>query len=204
VSTPTSVYRYYDSDGTLIYVGITGRGVQRQREHNERAEWWPFVRRQDVEHFDNRPEAAARERDLIGRHCPPFNRQHNPLYTQKREDYLALRASQSRGCKCGPNCEYASDEHHRGWGLGWEYAMQAYPSMYRHHLARLIASAEDDPELADLARHFMLAGSLLALRLQDREAVTATEGPSALTQEILPQQAEIDEYSRELAATGAA
>jgi hypothetical protein len=33
MSVPTSVYRYYDADGRLIYVGVTSRGPQRQAQH---------------------------------------------------------------------------------------------------------------------------------------------------------------------------
>lgn len=88
-SVGTSVYLYYDVNGTLIYVGITDRGVTRNREHNSRAEWWPFVASQEVEHFATRREAADRERELIRRYRPPFNKQHNIYYAEVRAEYLA-------------------------------------------------------------------------------------------------------------------
>lgn len=90
---PTSVYRYYDSDDLLIYVGITSRGIARNREHNTSKEWWPHVARQEVEHFDTRELAADRERSLIQAFRPPFNKQHNPQSTELQAAYLAYRGA---------------------------------------------------------------------------------------------------------------
>lgn len=47
--TPTSLYKYYDRDGVLLYVGITGRGDTRNAEHNKTKFWWKFVSRQSME-----------------------------------------------------------------------------------------------------------------------------------------------------------
>lgn len=86
--TPTSVYRYYDRFGVLIYVGITSRALLRQREHNDTKEWWPFVARQEVEHYPTRDVAALHERSLIAEFLPPFNRHHNPHHQEMRSAYL--------------------------------------------------------------------------------------------------------------------
>lgn len=85
---PTSVYRYYDRHGLLLYVGITRQGIGRNRQHNDKAEWWPFVVRQEVEHLPSRPAALAREKRLIQQHRPPFNRQHNLDHESLRLTYL--------------------------------------------------------------------------------------------------------------------
>lgn len=87
---PTSVYRYYDRLNMLIYVGITGRGMSRNVEHNKSKPWWQHVTRQEVEHFATRDEAHAREVDLIERHTPPFNVQHNRDHREMRALYEAL------------------------------------------------------------------------------------------------------------------
>lgn len=85
----TSVYRYYDQNNLLLYVGITSRGGQRNREHNATKEWWPFVVRQDVEHYPTRAAATAREKNLIRAFHPPFNKQHNPDYRDLQAIYRA-------------------------------------------------------------------------------------------------------------------
>lgn len=91
-----SVYRYYDDIGLLLYVGITERGVVRNFEHSAFKDWWPFVVRQEVDHFDTRAEAAAEEKRLIRQYRPPYNVQHNAGVREIREAYLALRRAQGR------------------------------------------------------------------------------------------------------------
>lgn len=86
---PTSVYRYYDKTGVLLYVGITSRATARQREHNADKEWWAFVARQEVEHFPSRGAASDREKGLIRQFRPPFNTHHNPDHEVIRAVYLA-------------------------------------------------------------------------------------------------------------------
>lgn len=92
--TPTSVYRYYDRFGQLLYVGITKRGTQRNNEHNEKV-WWPFVARQEVEHYGSRTQALARETDLIRHAAPPFNKQQNPHHKTLTAEYLKLVATEA-------------------------------------------------------------------------------------------------------------
>jgi hypothetical protein len=89
--TPTSVYRYYDSAGILIYVGITKQGIGRNVQHNGTKGWWQFVASQQVDHCETRPDAQAREIELIQRHRPPFNRQHNPEFATMNAAYLAFQ-----------------------------------------------------------------------------------------------------------------
>ena len=88
---PTSLYRYYDDRGALIYVGITGRGIARNEEHNKSKAWWPFVAHQDVQHFPSREAALAAERAAVLANEPPFNTQHNRNHKQVRAEYLRFR-----------------------------------------------------------------------------------------------------------------
>lgn len=90
---PTSVYRYFDADGVLLYVGITGRGAQRNGQHAKDKEWWTFVARQEVEHLPSRAAALDLERDLVRAFSPPFNKQHNPHYDEMRAHYLSRQSA---------------------------------------------------------------------------------------------------------------
>lgn len=71
---PCSVYLAYDSEDTLLYVGVTARGVWRARQHGYRSEWWPKMARQEWEHFDNRNDALDREAELIAERNPLYNK----------------------------------------------------------------------------------------------------------------------------------
>ena len=88
-----SVYRYFDAHGVMVYVGITHHGLVRNRQHNAEKAWWVFVHRQEVEHYDSREAAHAREIELIQRHRPPFNVMHNHQHTEVREAYIQLQQS---------------------------------------------------------------------------------------------------------------
>lgn len=88
VTSPTSVYRYYDRFDLLIYVGVTSRGTTRNLEHARHKEWWPYVAKQTVEHFPTRDQALRLEAELIHKFCPPFNTVHNPAPTTK-DGYLS-------------------------------------------------------------------------------------------------------------------
>jgi hypothetical protein len=92
-STPTSLYRYYDQAGLLLYVGITSTGIARNRQHNSDKEWWQWVCSQRVDHFPTREAAQAKEVRLIHAHRPPFNRQHNHGHEEIAAAYRAARAT---------------------------------------------------------------------------------------------------------------
>lgn len=89
-SLPTSVYKYYDKSGILIYVGITHGGILRNRQHNDSKAWWKYVAKQEVEHYPGRALAHKREVELIEKFRPPFNKQHNKDYTAINRYYLEL------------------------------------------------------------------------------------------------------------------
>lgn len=90
VDTPTSVYRYYDQHKVLLYVGVTARGISRNREHNATKDWWQYVVSQEVDHYQTRDAALAQEKFLIQKHLPPFNTQHNPVADLLKAAYLGL------------------------------------------------------------------------------------------------------------------
>jgi predicted GIY-YIG superfamily endonuclease len=76
MDTPTTVYRLFDSDWTLLYVGISVRPAKRMSEHSRSKEWWPLV-----EHFlftecDTRRDALELEEGMIRNEQPIFNIVH--------------------------------------------------------------------------------------------------------------------------------
>ena len=70
---PQSLYRMYDAHGTLLYVGITQRRMQRFHEHSASQSWWSQVARIDVEHHPDRAAVEAAERHAIQTEDPHYN-----------------------------------------------------------------------------------------------------------------------------------
>ena len=88
--TRTALYRFFDADGRLLYVGMTHRLAARTSEHSRSAAttWWPKVASRTIEWFDSRSEAKTAESSAIRSENPAFNVMHTrrnraPLGTHK-------------------------------------------------------------------------------------------------------------------------
>lgn len=71
-----AVYRMFDADDRLLYVGQTTNIGQRLLTHQSVASWFTAVRSIDVIHVGSRNEATALERELIASGRPLLNVQH--------------------------------------------------------------------------------------------------------------------------------
>lgn len=79
----TSLYRFYDASGALLYVGITSRGPERFGAHRRTQPWWCDVTTCRIEHYPDRDSALAAESIAITREHPAHNiagtgRPHRP------------------------------------------------------------------------------------------------------------------------------
>ncbi|MEO1720939.1 MAG: hypothetical protein AAFR84_00890 [Pseudomonadota bacterium] len=72
----TSLYRHYDADGVLLYVGIALNHVSRLSQHMASASWFYEIARIEVEHFDSRLAAETAERIAIRDERPLHNKAH--------------------------------------------------------------------------------------------------------------------------------
>lgn len=70
---PTALYRHFDADDILLYVGITWDLNQRNYLHSFNSVWYPFSARCEVEWLDNRSAAFEAERNAIHDEMPLFN-----------------------------------------------------------------------------------------------------------------------------------
>ena len=87
----TALYRWYDAEGALLYIGITGHLPTRQAIHAKNSAWSEFAALSRVEHHADRATAEAAEVAAILAEMPIFNRQHNdtPEARGRLVDYLA-------------------------------------------------------------------------------------------------------------------
>jgi hypothetical protein len=68
-----SVYRMYDPDGALLYVGCTSNVGHRLNQHRWHQDWWEQVATVSLEHFADPRTAFAAEWQAINDEHPRFN-----------------------------------------------------------------------------------------------------------------------------------
>lgn len=74
----TALYRLYDADDELLYVGITKNTAQRWKQHKQLKSWWSRVARRDVAWLDSRPDALLAEHRAIVAEHPLHNSPNDP------------------------------------------------------------------------------------------------------------------------------
>lgn len=67
------LYRMFNENGALLYVGITEVGVARWRQHQREKEWFNEVRAFTVETFPSRDAVAKAELQAIRTEHPKYN-----------------------------------------------------------------------------------------------------------------------------------
>ena len=68
------LYRHYDKNGRLLYVGISLSYLYRLAKHREQSAWFRDVATIKVRHFPTRAAARAAEKAAIAKWHPMFNR----------------------------------------------------------------------------------------------------------------------------------
>ena len=76
-STATDLYRYFDADGNLLYVGISLSALNRAIQHKTTAGWWSQQRSMTRETYPTRQAAEDAERRAIITEKPAHNIMHN-------------------------------------------------------------------------------------------------------------------------------
>ena len=65
VDEPTALYRLYDADGALLYIGVTRNTTQRWSQHRKDKTWWHQVARRNITWFASRSDALLAESRAI-------------------------------------------------------------------------------------------------------------------------------------------
>jgi excisionase family DNA binding protein len=74
----THLYRHFDSDGALLYVGVSLNAVARLAGHETFSHWFDRIARVEIEHFPNREAALSAEKEAITTESPKCNLKHVP------------------------------------------------------------------------------------------------------------------------------
>jgi predicted GIY-YIG superfamily endonuclease len=102
-----TLYRFYDADGVLLYVGRTTDPTSRLRAHRQAKPWWPDIARIEMQHLASPSALADAEIRAIRDEAPLYN----IAGTRARKRTL----TRQRGL-------YAQIMPH-GLEIGWAYAI---------------------------------------------------------------------------------
>lgn len=72
----TALYRHFDADGALLYVGISLNSIKRTMQHRSGARWFEQIARITIEWLPSREEAEQAERNAIRSERPANNVVH--------------------------------------------------------------------------------------------------------------------------------
>jgi excinuclease UvrABC nuclease subunit len=68
-----TLYRFYDAEGSLLYVGITKFFEPRLKQHYKNAEWFFDTASVKLEHYQTRQEVERAETQAIQQESPRYN-----------------------------------------------------------------------------------------------------------------------------------
>lgn len=93
---PTTLYRFFDADDRLLYVGITSRGPSRWSEHRANRPWWHAVVRSTMTHYPTRAAAVIAEMHAIQTEHPLHN-----IHRSQNRTRREARRPPARGHRVG-------------------------------------------------------------------------------------------------------
>jgi predicted GIY-YIG superfamily endonuclease/ribosomal protein S27E len=76
MSTPHVLYRFFNAQDELLYIGITKNPWHRFKSHQNQKAWFRDVAKSTMEHFPSRRELITAEIRAIQTENPKYNRAH--------------------------------------------------------------------------------------------------------------------------------
>lgn len=77
MNTTQALYRFFDENGELLYVGVTLDPSARWKQHRADKAWWHEVAGIKIAHFPDRRSVLDAEREAIKAEKPRYNVVHN-------------------------------------------------------------------------------------------------------------------------------
>lgn len=87
-----TLYRFFDSSGQLLYVGISNNWISRLHQHYKNAEWFSQVTSATFEHFDTRAEVEKAEFEAIKTEGAIYNKAFNPDFESPFLHFQKIKA----------------------------------------------------------------------------------------------------------------
>lgn len=89
------LYRHFDREGALLYVGVSLSAIQRLGQHADHSHWYSSIARVEIENFETREEVLAAERKAIVQENPRHNLKR-PREERKRAVEAQKQIEESR------------------------------------------------------------------------------------------------------------
>lgn len=107
---PSAVYRIYDSNAELIYVGMSYEPDTRVRVQRREKPWGHEIARHEVDWHPNRAASQRAEEQLIKQEHPRHNVTHTPEHRVRSLRHLTIRAQQIAEGRTSGKRAKAADE----------------------------------------------------------------------------------------------
>jgi hypothetical protein len=91
---PTELYRHYDEQDRLLYVGVALSAIHRLSQHRDHSTWFEKIKRVEIQTFETRKEALEAERQAITEERPKHNMIHKR--PEKEEEQQKQRKTRKR------------------------------------------------------------------------------------------------------------
>jgi predicted GIY-YIG superfamily endonuclease len=86
-----TLYRFYDSTNSLLYVGISNTWYQRFHQHERSSGWFSRVAHATFESYESREAVEAAELIAIKTENPQFNKASNPAYETPTDHFQKIK-----------------------------------------------------------------------------------------------------------------
>lgn len=102
----TTLYRFFDRSGTLIYVGISDNWPTRMKQHSRTQDWFDEIAQITFETWPDRESAEEAERQAVINEGPTYNKHYHQPVVGGDGHTLRWRCS---------SCNETITTKHTGW-----------------------------------------------------------------------------------------
>lgn len=98
----SKLYRHYDKDGTLLYVGVSGNPDKRLKQHRYASRWSELIEKMEIQKFASLKDALEAEKKAIIDERPLYNINYNdPIDADSRPPRGGAGRGQGRKAEDG-------------------------------------------------------------------------------------------------------
>jgi hypothetical protein len=116
------VYRLYDAEGTLLYIGAS-YDPDRRRDDHRRKPWGAAISRQAVKWYPTREDALDEEAHAISAERPPHNQAGTPEYRARRRAEAAATPGKWRVAYDANKLRHRIVRQLQRFGYSWDRAI---------------------------------------------------------------------------------